>query len=114
MIKTGQLEDLGMRLLQAHDTYGSHFLFICTWYGLCLMRPISTVPLDNVIMSSEKQPIRLRQPLTSCGEMHLLPCSVQMERVGGGPARVDSYFAPLVREENEVTASDMKGNHSNL
>ena len=75
---------------------------------------ISTAPLDNVIMSSEKQPIRLRQPLTSCGEMHLLPCSVQMERVGGGPARVDSYFAPLVREENEVTAGDMKGNHSNL
>ena len=81
---------------------------------LCLMRLISTAPLDNVIMSSEKQPIRLRQPLTSCGEMHLLPCSVQMERVGGGPARVDSYFTPLVRKENEVTAGDMKGTHSNL
>ena len=75
---------------------------------------ISTAPLDNVIMSSEKQPIRLRQPLASCGEVHLLPCSVQIERVGGGAARVDSYFAPLVREENEVTAGDMKGTHSNL
>ena len=78
------------------------------------MRLISTAPLDHVIMSFEKQPIRLRHPLTSCGEVHLLPCSVQIERAGGRAARVDSYFAPLVREENEVTASDMKGNHSNL
>ena len=35
VIKTGQLEGLGTRLLQAHNTYGSHFLFICTWFGLC-------------------------------------------------------------------------------
>ena len=78
------------------------------------MRLVFTTPLDHVIMSSEKQPIGLRHPPTSCGEVHLLPCSVQIERAGGTAAKVDSYFAPLVREENEVTAGDMKGNHSNL
>ena len=58
----------------------------------------------RVIMLSEKQ------PLTSCGEVHLLLCCGHIERAGGGIVRVDLYFAPLVREDNEVTAGVMKGN----
>ena len=50
-----------------------------------------------------------KQPLTSYGEMHLLLWCGHTERAGDGIARVDLYFASLIREDNEVTASDMKG-----
>ena len=68
---------------------------------------------------SSVEPIRLRYPPAPCRDVHLLPCSVLVEKEGGvmegegGEVRVDSYFAPLIREENEVTAGDKKGNCRN-
>ena len=68
---------------------------------------------------SSVEPIRLRHPPAPSGDVHMLPCSVLVEKEGGGmgregrEVRADSYFAPLIREEDEVTAGDRKGNHSN-